>query len=171
MGIMRKFGLVGAVAIFTAHMPAQATVYPDLSINGIITGTRYTVVCTSGIPPPGGCNPSSTISLPFDYSFGGQSPDLIQGENYFSLSITARGGVNGIINDSSGILTGRNLYYSMDSGAGCSQVGCFIEMGRADTFFVGGGVPEPSTWAMMLLGFGGIGFAMRRRRVRALQVA
>lgn len=26
------------------------------------------------------------------------------------------------------------------------------------------GVPEPSTWAMMLLGFGGVGFAMRRRR-------
>jgi hypothetical protein len=26
-------------------------------------------------------------------------------------------------------------------------------------------VPEPSTWAMMLLGFGAIGFAMRRRRV------
>lgn len=26
-----------------------------------------------------------------------------------------------------------------------------------------GAVPEPTTWAMMLLGFGGIGFAMRRR--------
>ncbi len=25
-------------------------------------------------------------------------------------------------------------------------------------------VPEPSTWAMMLLGFGGIGLAMRRSR-------
>lgn len=25
------------------------------------------------------------------------------------------------------------------------------------------GVPEPATWAMMMLGFGGIGFAMRRR--------
>lgn len=27
-----------------------------------------------------------------------------------------------------------------------------------------GTVPEPATWALMLLGFGGIGFAMRRRR-------
>jgi hypothetical protein len=35
--------------------------------------------------------------------------------------------------------------------------------------FVGpGGVPEPSTWAMMLLGFGGMGVAMRRRRKPAL---
>lgn len=33
-------------------------------------------------------------------------------------------------------------------------------------------VPEPGTWAMMLLGFGGIGLAMRRRRRPALaQVA
>jgi hypothetical protein len=29
-------------------------------------------------------------------------------------------------------------------------------------------VPEPATWAMMLLGFGGIGMAMRRRRRPAL---
>jgi DNA-binding beta-propeller fold protein YncE len=29
---------------------------------------------------------------------------------------------------------------------------------------VAGAVPEPATWAMMLLGFGGIGFAMRRKR-------
>jgi hypothetical protein len=30
-----------------------------------------------------------------------------------------------------------------------------------------GGVPEPSTWAMMLLGFGAIGFALRRGRRKA----
>jgi hypothetical protein len=29
---------------------------------------------------------------------------------------------------------------------------------------VNNGVPEPATWAMMLVGFGGIGMAMRRRR-------
>ena len=36
------------------------------------------------------------------------------------------------------------------------------------------GVPEPATWAMMLLGFGGIGMAMRRGRKqsgRLLQIA
>lgn len=29
---------------------------------------------------------------------------------------------------------------------------------------VSGAVPEPATWGMMILGFGAIGFAMRRRR-------
>lgn len=29
-----------------------------------------------------------------------------------------------------------------------------------------GAVPEPSTWAMMIIGFGALGMAMRRRRVR-----
>jgi hypothetical protein len=28
------------------------------------------------------------------------------------------------------------------------------------------GVPEPATWAMMLFGFGAIGFWLRRRRTR-----
>lgn len=36
-----------------------------------------------------------------------------------------------------------------------------------DTHF-GSGVPEPGTWAMMLLGFGGIGVSMRRRRRHCL---
>ncbi|HEY2357324.1 MAG TPA: PEPxxWA-CTERM sorting domain-containing protein [Phenylobacterium sp.] len=31
----------------------------------------------------------------------------------------------------------------------------------------GGGVPEPATWAMMLLGFGGVGALLRRRRERS----
>jgi hypothetical protein len=30
--------------------------------------------------------------------------------------------------------------------------------------FYPGSVPEPATWAMMLIGFGGIGMTMRRRR-------
>jgi hypothetical protein len=32
------------------------------------------------------------------------------------------------------------------------------------TLNIGAAVPEPATWALMLLGFGGIGMVMRRRR-------
>ena len=35
---------------------------------------------------------------------------------------------------------------------------------EVSNFTVGSAVPEPATWAMMLIGFGGIGFSMRRRR-------
>jgi PEP-CTERM motif len=35
-------------------------------------------------------------------------------------------------------------------------------------FALGGAVPEPSTWAMMLLGFAGLGFAGRRARRRVI---
>jgi len=34
--------------------------------------------------------------------------------------------------------------------------------------FASNAVPEPGTWAMMLLGFGAVGFAMRRRAPKAL---
>lgn len=38
-----------------------------------------------------------------------------------------------------------------------------VSAGGSVTSLVKGAVPEPATWAMMLLGFGAIGFAMRRR--------
>jgi hypothetical protein len=38
------------------------------------------------------------------------------------------------------------------------------------TFFpVQATVPEPATWAMMLIGFGAVGFSLRRKRTTALQ--
>lgn len=49
----------------------------------------------------------------------------------------------------------------------------FGQGATADTFTIEipGAVPEPSTWAMMLIGFGAIGASMRRRKVgyKALQ--
>jgi PEP-CTERM motif len=53
-----------------------------------------------------------------------------------------------------------NLYFQ---NSGISHV---------DLFDTGGpSVPEPATWALMLLGFGGIGLALRRRRTGLLQIA
>ena len=38
------------------------------------------------------------------------------------------------------------------------------------TFPAAAGVPEPATWAMMLMGFGAMGFAIRRRRDATVRV-
>lgn len=43
-----------------------------------------------------------------------------------------------------------------------------IEGGSAVGFPTTGAVPEPDTWALMLLGFGGIGMALRRSRKQPL---
>ena len=54
---------------------------------------------------------------------------------------------------------------TVDPGDGSikfSDGGTFTLSGAA------GAVPEPATWALMLLGFGGIGVAMRRRRQLAI---
>jgi hypothetical protein len=46
-----------------------------------------------------------------------------------------------------------------------------VDEGTKFTFtLVGGAVPEPSTWAMLLLGFAGLGYA-GYRRVRQAAVA
>ena len=45
-------------------------------------------------------------------------------------------------------------------------------LGGAGFFFISAAaVPEPSTWAMMLVGFGAIGFSLRRRRSASVQIA
>jgi hypothetical protein len=68
-------------------------------------------------------------------------------------------------------------------GAGCQN---FVQLGGPsgglyDTFYnlfpntltetVASGVPEPSTWAMMLLGFAGVGFMACRRKSKPVLVA
>jgi len=49
--------------------------------------------------------------------------------------------------------------------------GVFVPTGPASTFIdvttASSAVPEPSTWAMMLLGFAGLGFAFRQSRRKA----
>src|SRR3982074_2673797 len=61
-----------------------------------------------------------------------------------------------------------NVYFSA-SGSFCGSPGCYGSSTNPDgpdttiTFSVTA-VPEPSTWAMMILGFAGIGFMAYRRR-------
>lgn len=82
--------------------------------------------------------------------------------------------------------TGSNLsVYGLEIGIGSGWNGQFFGAAdNVDVNFSGGravnsnfevaataAVPEPATWAMMLVGFGGIGFAMRRRSKSAAGLA
>jgi hypothetical protein len=54
-----------------------------------------------------------------------------------------------------------NVHYAADTPPGSIDI---LKQVRIDVAGAPGGVPEPGTWAMMLLGFGATGVAMRRSR-------
>ncbi len=81
-----------------------------------------------------------------------------------SLSPTDRVGFDIFGNTNAAFFTLNDDFFSVDLNSGVAT--------RIGALGVGGitgisiaAVPEPGTWAMMLLGFGAIGLAMRRRRV------
>lgn len=66
-------------------------------------------------------------------------------------------------------------FFSFDAGAGTNTITVTGRAGAnalglsdAVLFFTGGPVPEPASWMMMLIGFAGIGIAIRRQRRSAL---
>lgn len=126
---------------------------------------------------------SAGYGLPGSYSFvpgatnqpsQGTPPD---GADYglVPLSYTTAGDNGGVTNNQPYIKN--SVIFDLGAfGGSLSDIGNIrFQYGTAisDTHFTQS-VPEPATWAMMLLGFGGIGMAMRRRRSsdgRLMQVA
>jgi hypothetical protein len=58
-------------------------------------------------------------------------------------------------------------FYRLDAGSGLDQITLkYGASSNAVLYFTGSGgvVPEPASWAMMIVGLGGVGAVMRRRR-------
>jgi hypothetical protein len=62
--------------------------------------------------------------------------------------------LSGTVNFAGGLAPGATTYFSLEEQLPLNSITV-------------GGVPEPSTWAMMLLGFAGLGFAFRQSRRKA----
>ncbi len=81
------------------------------------------------------------------------------------------GGTSGFHNDGSaiflGVLSGTaNLQwvrYSLDSATGFPQSFAINQVSLTDTIASASGTPEPANWALLLIGFGTIGFSLRRQ--------
>lgn len=87
-------------------------------------------------------------TLSFTYTAGADDPDI----HYYGLF---QADTYDLFYDSAAITSGTiNLSDFFPNNPGFSHI----------DFFDTGSVPEPATWAMMILGFGAVGAAFRRRR-------
>lgn len=121
------------------------------TITGLTPGQMYTVNFWASKNPDGGLpTRTGTVSfggtvLPFSYSSSNDRTTM----NWmlYSYDFLATG-------------SSTTLTFAADASAGC----CY---GPAlDNVSLVAAVPEPSTWAMMLVGLGALGYGLRRRRTQ-----
>ena len=179
---MRKLvlGLVGATALALGSA-ASAAVVIDSSTMVTSGPTTVANVTTIGFTEANLNSPTFTENLVFTNSLAGlysltlttSSPAI----DFTSAVLTGLGGPYGLVEVADDGIT---EFWSLPSVAnlGASQYTLTINGNNSGAGSLGGSitirpaVPEPATWAMLLIGFGAVGFAMRRRRQPVLaQVA
>jgi hypothetical protein len=195
---MRGFGWLLAVlaALFFTEEPARAVLVP---LNGTVyivgpwastfevTG-QISLGASASIAPLDFTNPNSfsgyavytDLSAPGGIveRIGGEVGalgDLETGGANFGFSCTSCTNSANIIwfPESSGVTT-----YSITTstgevveGSGVGPIQAQLDLELPDGFSVAASVPEPSTWAMMILGFTGLGFMAYRRKNPAIRFA
>jgi hypothetical protein len=161
---------LGAASLFVAAGSASAQTAVVTGPSG--TFGNDTVTCDSGAAT-GPCSFSDTITFTTPTGFQLLNATLSASETtnpltFISFDTITLNGVsfNAVTTGTADFYTLFNqlvvsgnpntLFISGTSGGNAAYSGTLT--------FAAGAVPEPGTWAMMLLGFGGIGFAMRRKR-------
>ena len=111
---------------------------------------------------------SGSISTSFSSfgqtSFSFDSVTFNNGSNVFVVPITALGGGSGgalaNIPIFSGVVNTLTVNYTATGNASYG----------GQLTFIPGGIPEPMTWSLMILGFAAVGFAMRRKKKETVRV-
>ena len=112
-----------------------------------------------------------------NFRYNSISPLTIGAGTYFIGALWLDGGDNNVFVGQSGTVTTipQVSYVSASYVAGGSLANpTNTGVGAPGYFgpnFTAGGVPEPTSWALMLVGFGGLGVAMRSRRKLAYATA
>jgi hypothetical protein len=106
---------------------------------------------TQGCGPDEGCDPGATGYYVFQANLGTQTLPSNSGANdSYLMTLDQNLAAGGYI---------VAFLQQGDAYGATANSGAILETG-------GGGVPEPATWAMMVLGFGAAGVAVRRSRRR-----
>lgn len=173
---MRKMFLFAAAALCAAAAPAMATTVPAASapmapagdysfsyLAGDYNGSGTLTVDASGhiTAIAGTANGSSITGLS---TYAGADNLLFDGSNGTSAWLDFSGMAFSIVGNAFGIgNTGSGDYGVTDMVSNPAGTCCGSHPAALNISAIAA-VPEPATWAMMLIGFGGIGFAMRGRR-------
>jgi len=173
---MRKilFGVVGAAALAMSSV-ASATITVDFSTMSYTGPSQLGADTTIGYSLAGLPNPSFTEWLTLTDSitsiFSITLDTSSRAVNFTSAYLT-NGSTNYDLTCQVGCLGGTTEFWNLDDTLlAAGQYTLVINGNNGDTGALAGtititdhGVPEPATWAMMLVGFGAIGWQLRRRR-------
>jgi PEP-CTERM motif-containing protein len=153
----------------TVWFAGRGTAQNDDVLTAIVNGTFTGII--------GLDNQTSTIgqSLDLGHVNAGDSivfevQDLSSGKNWFTDNSKNIDGQNhAYMTTFAGGLIGPSavpagLYFGFEDVTGCASDWNYLDLQFYMSTSAISAVPEPSTWAMMLLGFLGIGFIARRRR-------
>lgn len=170
------------LAALSASTAAQSVVLLTFHVSVYAPTNRWVslVEGTNGCVMSGCITESTTIEYHQRALFiAAETADLPAGWSYSfqeGMMYSAMGDWSGqIVSLGNGAFTGLNLYVVYSSGHCGPRGGCSVTQVRAPTFTVRllspTPVPEPATWALMLTGFGAVGWSMRSRtRQRLIEV-
>lgn len=127
---------------------------PAVTISALTSGFTRDTGITSFSEPPFGTFGYAIDCTGCGHGFGGGIAGPI------SFKVTANAGSLSLASLASNVVNAQNVYFTSDLVNTDSLTG---NVGATLTS-VKGGVPEPTTWALMILGFGGVGAMLRRRR-------
>jgi hypothetical protein len=120
-------------------------------------------------------NPFPETPAPFSGLFTGEGVFSSVGDFAFDVAYSMTFGPDGdtiTLGGNSFQIEGYNILIDkivLGTGAGQIGTGVLTATVSAITSGATGGVPEPATWAMMLVGFGGLGAVLRRQRSGRVQ--
>ncbi|HEY1865320.1 MAG TPA: hypothetical protein VGG77_16895 [Roseiarcus sp.] len=138
-------GDVGAISVALPDKAYATTLIDGASnVADALLGPGDIIFGTASLTSLGG-----TVSSTFDFRYQG---DLLLGVINGGGEITVNGAVFSGFGDDTVIDLGSNFGPNID-----------LTIFGGGTFAFGGAVPEVSTWAMVLLGFAGLGYAGYRR--------
>ena len=170
---------VGTRTVGTATANLSITTDDTIGVLGVANILDYTITLTDGLDnfvltgPLSGDNSDVAISgtaftatatdLLFDFSAGGgyalfQTPFIGSSQQFYCVQIT---GCFDFGAPGEAISANADFAFQRNTLRGS------VSLAQIST----GAVPEPGTWAMMLIGFGAIGGAMRRRPAVRLAAA